>query len=531
LSCVPRGLHSFITTMPIWLKDKLFLKNNLKKELLKIGNCEPNELPALLFSGHHQAHASSAFYPSPFKNAAILCLDGVGEWTTTSAWVGKSNELIPLWEINFPHSLGLLYSAFTYYVGFKVNSGEYKLMGLAPYGEPKYVEIILDNLIDVKNDGTFRLNMRYFNYLSGLTMTSPYFHELFKGPPRKPETELTQRDMDIACSIQVVTEEIVRRLSQTVKKDTGLEFLCLAGGVALNCVANGKILKEKIFKDIWIQPAAGDAGGAVGAALSAWYQYYGKERHIIFPDAMCGALLGPEFREEDIVKYLDSVGAKYEKYLDEDLLSKVADLLEKGKIIGFFHGRMEFGPRALGNRSIIGDPRNPQMQSLINLKIKYRESFRPFAPAVLAERVSEYFDLDRESPYMLLVAKVAEEMRLSTDKSNNISGIEKIKVARSKIAAVTHVDYSARVQTVNEQNNPRFYQLIKKFEERTECCILINTSFNVRGEPIVCTPEDAYCCFMSTEMDFLVLENLLLDKLNQPLAMKTDYWKTKYDLD
>jgi len=518
LSYAPKGLRSFIAAMPIWLKDKLFLKTTLRKELANLGGIKTKELPPLLFTAHHESHAASAFYPCPFAEAAVLCLDGVGEWATTSVWHGKENSLKPLWEIDFPHSLGLLYSAFTYYTGFKVNSGEYKLMGLAPYGEAKYVDLILDNLLDLKDDGTFRLDMSYFNYATGLTMTGKKFHELFGGPPRKAESEVTQKEMDIARSIQAVTEEIVLRLVRTIKQEQQVDNLCLAGGVALNCVANGRILRESGFENIWIQPAAGDAGGALGAALSVWYDYLDQPRtpdgcH----DSMQGSYLGPRFSNEEIKSYLESTGAVYTQFDDSQLLPKLAQLLDQGNVVGWFNGRMEFGPRALGGRSIIGDPRNTQMQTQMNLKIKYRESFRPFAPALMAEKVSDWFEIESESPYMLLVAPVSADKRVdSSDADTKLFGLDKLKVPRSKIPAVTHVDYSARVQTIHQETNSRFYQLSDEFEKITGCPVLINTSFNVRGEPIVCTPEDAYRCFMRTEMDFLVLENVLLAKTDQP---------------
>ncbi|MGB7214687.1 MAG: carbamoyltransferase N-terminal domain-containing protein, partial [Gammaproteobacteria bacterium] len=484
------------------------------------------------FAAHHQSHAASAFYPSPFETAAVLCMDGVGEWATTTAWLGNGRELQPLWQIDFPHSLGLLYSAFTYYAGFKVNSGEYKLMGLAPYGEPRYVDLIREHIIDIKEDGSFRLNMSYFNYCAGLTMTNDRFHELFGGPPRKPETPLTQRDMDIAASIQKVTEDIVLRLARTLRKETGCTNLCLAGGVALNCVANGILWREKVFDDLWIQPAAGDAGGAIGAALVSWYERHADARPLNGRDAMSGSFLGPQYDADQIAKALDESGAVYEILDEEFLYPRVAKLLADEAVVGWFQGRMEFGPRALGGRSILGDPRSPRMQSVMNLKIKYRESFRPFAPAVLAERVSDYFEHDGPSPYMLLVAPVKAERRVEmTDDQKRLFGIDKLNVARSDIPAVTHVDYSARIQTVHEDTNPRFYKLLKAFEAETGCAVLVNTSFNVRGEPIVCTPADAYRCFMRTEMDYLVLENFVLDKRKQPKVEKDDSWKTEFELD
>ncbi|MDW7772686.1 MAG: carbamoyltransferase [Desulfobulbaceae bacterium] len=531
LSYAPRGLRSFIAAMPVWLKDKLFLKTTLRKELAALGGIRTKDLPPLLFTDHHESHAASAFFPSPFTEAAVLCLDGVGEWATTSVWHGRENILKPLWEIDFPHSLGLLYSAFTYYTGFKVNSGEYKLMGLAPYGEPRYVDLILDNLLDLKEDGTFRLDMQYFNYATGLTMTGGKFHALFGGPPRKPESEVSGKEMDIARSIQAVTEEIVLRLARTVRKEQHVDRLCLAGGVALNCVANGRILRECGFDDIWIQPAAGDAGGALGAALVIWHDYLDKPRHPGDSDSMQGSYLGPCFSNDEIIRRLDSAGAVYTRLDDKDLLPGLAELLDQGKVVGWFNGRMEFGPRALGGRSIIGDPRNTEMQTQMNLKIKYRESFRPFAPAVKMDRAAEWFELDRESPYMLLVAPVHPGKRSGGDADRDLFGLDKLKFPRSLIPAVTHVDYSARVQTVHRETNPRFYGLVEEFEKLTGCPVLINTSFNVRGEPIVCTPEDAYRCFMRTEMDFLVLENILLAKNDQPRVERDNSWQQEFELD
>ena len=532
LTYAPKGFRSFVTAMTAWLQEKLYLKTVLKKELAKLGDCKTTQLPPLLFTEHHQSHAASAFFPSPFENAAILCLDAVGEWATTSLWLGEGNQMIPQWEIDFPHSLGLLYSAFTYYTGFKVNSGEYKLMGLAPYGEPKYVDLILENLIDIKEDGTFRLNMEYFNYATGLTMTNQKFSRLFGSSPRKPESQLTQKEMNIAASIQKVTEEVVLKLANTAYNELGVDYLCLAGGVALNCVSNGRLLREGNFKDIWIQPAAGDAGGAIGAALSVWYQYLENPRQMSESDGMQGTYLGPQFDNEEAQQYLNDVKANY-TYLEEtELSTKVAEILAQGNVVGWFQGRMEFGPRALGNRSIIGDPRNEKMQSVMNLKIKYRESFRPFAPSVLAEKVSDYFELDKPSPYMLLVAEVNKNLQVAMkEEQKQLFGIEKLKVPRSTIPAVTHVDYSARVQTVHPETNPRYYQLIKQFEALTGCGVLVNTSFNVRGEPIVCTPEDAYRCFMRTEMDYLVINNYLLAKSEQPQWQKDESWKNEFELD
>ncbi|HMH54141.1 MAG TPA: carbamoyltransferase [Candidatus Acidoferrum sp.] len=530
----PRGLPSFLRAMPVWLKEKLFLKRLLQRDLAALEpGAKPRDLPPLLFGEHHESHAASAFYPSPFDSAAVLCMDGVGEWATTSAWLGEGNELTALWEIPFPHSLGLLYSAFTYYTGFKVNSGEYKIMGLAPYGSPKYVQAIYDDLLDLKADGTFRLNMDYFNYATGLTMTNARFDRLFGGPPREMETRLTQREMDLARSIQDVTEEVMLRLARTVHRETGADNLCLAGGVALNCVGNGRIQREGPFKGLWIQPAAGDAGGAIGAAQSAWYRLEGRARKTVPPeDAMRGAFLGPSYTNEQIELFLVKQEAPYVRLSDSELFERVADELAAGKVIGWFQGRMEFGPRALGARSILGDPRNPRMQSIMNLKIKYRESFRPFAPSVLRERVADYFDLDADSPYMLLVAPVLERRRTPVmPEHEHLWGIERLNVARSDIPAVTHVDYSARVQTVHEATNPRYYRLLKAFEAQTGCGVLVNTSFNVRGEPIVCTPADAYRCFMRTEIDVLVAENCLLQKADQkPLADDTD-WRREFELD
>ncbi|HHO68150.1 MAG TPA: hypothetical protein ENK12_03870 [Gammaproteobacteria bacterium] len=532
LAYAPRGIRSFVTAMPVWLKEKLYLKSLLKKELAALAGYAEKALPPLLFDEHHHAHAASAFYPGPFDKAAVMCLDGVGEWATTSVWLGEGNSLTPQWEIDFPHSLGLLYSAFTYYTGFKVNSGEYKLMGLAPYGEPRYADLILDKLLDLKDDGTFRLDMSYFNYPAGLTMTNRKFDALFGGPPRRPESDIGQREMDLARSIQVVTEEIVLKLARTVHRELGVDKLCLAGGVALNCVANGRLLREGPFDDIWIQPAAGDAGGALGAALGTWHEYLGQPRRPERPDAMQGSYLGPAFDDAAIRAFLDAEDIPY-RSLDEDALyDELAGLLDAGKVVGWFNGRMEFGPRSLGARSILGDPRNTGMQSVMNLKIKYRESFRPFAPAVKAERVSDWFGLDRPSPYMLIVADVREDKRLAmTDDQQRLFGIEKLMVPRSELPAVTHVDYSARIQTVHPDTNPRFYRLLDAFERRTGCPVLVNTSFNVRGEPIVCTPADAWRCFMRTEMDYLVLGNCILAKQEQPRQERDESWQQEFALD
>ena len=529
LAFAPRGFRSFFTAIPVWLKEKLYLKKTLRRELSALGGIAQKQLPELMFTEHHQAHAASAFFASPFQKAAVICFDGVGEWATTSVWLGEDHRLTPQWEINFPHSLGLLYSAFTYYTGFRVNSGEYKLMGLAPYGEPRYVELISDNLIDVKADGTFRLDMSYFDYATGLTMTTAKFDQLFGGPPRQPEAELTQKEMDIARSIQVVTEEIVLKLAETVHKEMGIDYLCLAGGVALNCVANGRLLREGPFKGIWIQPAAGDAGGALGAALAIWYEYLENPREATAPDSMQGAFLGPAYSNADIQTCLDAQGASYEYLDDADLVTRVASLIDDNKVFGWFQGRMEFGPRALGNRSIIGDPRSAKMQSVMNLKIKYRESFRPFAPAIKADKVQDWFDHDGASPYMLIVAQVADSKLLGSEQE--ITGLQRLHVIRSEIPAVTHVDCSARVQTVHQDTNPRFYALLDAFEQQTGCPLLVNTSFNVRGEPIVRTPEDAWRCFMRTEMDYLVLGNFLLAKTAQDEIEDDGVWKQDFKLD
>jgi carbamoyltransferase len=533
LSYAPNGIRSFVAAMPIWLKEKLFLKITLKKEIAALGNCKPADVPLIMFTEHHQSHAASAFYFSPFERAAVLCLDGVGEWATTSVWRGEGKSLTPLWEIDFPHSLGLLYSAFTYFTGFKVNSGEYKLMGLAPYGEPKYVDLILEKILDLKDDGTFRLDMRYFNYCTGLTMTNERFDQLFNGPPRQPESDLTQREMDIAASIQKVTEKVILRLARTIHAETGEENLCLAGGVALNCVANGRLLREGPFENIWIQPAAGDAGGALGAAAIVWHDYLDADRNLnAGMDAMQGAFLGPGFSAAGIRADLDAQGAVYREHSDAELLPRLAELLEQEHVIGWAHGRMEFGPRALGGRSIIGDPRSAKMQSVMNLKIKYRESFRPFAPSVLAERVDDYFEQETASPYMLIVAPVRESLRIPlTEEQQKLFGIERLNLKRSELPAITHVDYSARVQTVHQETNPRYHALLKAFEARTGCGLLVNTSFNVRGEPIVRTTEDAYRCFMRTEMDYLVVENFLLDKREQPAFDDDGSWQDEFGLD
>lgn len=543
LASAPRGFLSFLRAMPVWLKEKLYLKNVLRMEMRdlvhhsrssQLGTSVEQEkqkdkrpkLAKLLFSEHHQSHAASAFFPSPFEKAAVLCLDGVGEWATSTAWLGEGAELKPLWEIQFPHSLGLLYSAFTSYCGFRVNSGEYKLMGLAPYGEPKYVDQIFENLITVNQDGSFALDMSYFDYAVGDRMTNKKFDRLFGGPAKRPDHEITQKEMDLARSIQVVTEEIILKITQYVHQQTGCENLCLAGGVALNCVANGRILREGPFKHIWIQPAAGDAGGSLGAALVAWYQYFGKERRLLpdsqgecrnelgYSDFMQGSYLGPAFSSDYIEHYLCSQDIKFKRLSDQKLCVNVAELIDQGQVIGWFQGRMEFGPRALGNRSIIGDPRNKDMQRKMNLKIKQRESFRPFAPVVKAENVADYFDLNAMSPYMLLVAYMKEHLQIkdSNADQSDVFGIDKLNQIRSSLPAITHVDYSARVQTVHKDTNALFHQLISEFEKRTGIAVLINTSFNVRGEPPVCTPEDAVRCFLATEIDYLVLGNYVLEK-------------------
>ncbi len=532
LGFAPNGIRSFAAAMPVWLKEKLFLKKMLRDEFKMLTGEKKPELPPLLFGEHHESHAASAFYPSPFESAAILCMDGVGEWATTSAWHGEGSSITPLWEIPFPHSLGLLYSAFTYYTGFKVNSGEYKVMGLAPYGQPKYVQKIYDHLLDLKPDGTFRMNMDYFNYCTGLTMTNEKFDDLFDGPPRKPETLLTQKEMDLARSIQEVTEEAMLRLSRTLHRETGTPNLCLAGGVALNCVGNGRVLRETPYEGLWIQPAAGDAGGALGAAFSAWYQYLGKERTPNPADAMHGSLLGPAFSDDEVEAYLSRIEAPYQRLNDDELYDRVADVLASEQVVGWFQDRMEFGPRALGARSIIGDARSPKMQSVMNLKIKFRESFRPFAPSVLRERVSDYFEMDTDSPYMLLVAPIREARRtVMTEEQKELWGIELLNVPRSDVPVVTHVDYSARVQTVDEEKNPRYYRLIKAFEAKTGSGVIVNTSFNVRGEPIVCTPEDAYRCFMRTEIDVLVLGNCVLEKADQKPWVEEEDWREEFALD
>jgi len=525
LGVVPRGLRSFLMACPLWLKEKLFMDRRIREGIGYKGK--------ILYAEHHESHAASAFYPSPFEEAAILTIDGVGEWATASYGTGRGNEIDLRHEIHFPHSLGLLYSAFTYYTGFKVNSGEYKVMGLAPYGEPKYVDVILKELIDLKDDGSFKLNMKYFNYLDGLTMTNGAFHGLFGGPPREPETRLAQKEMDLARSIQVVCEEVMLRMARTVHRATGRENLCLAGGVALNCVANGRILREGPFKRLWIQPAAGDAGGALGVALLAYYRYFHGERRLNGArDQMQAALLGPAFTEGEIEAFLRAQGAPYRRLDHESLIGEVADILAHEKVVGWFQGRMEFGPRALGNRSILGDPRSPKMQALMNIKIKFREGFRPFAPSVLRERVADYFDLAEDSPYMLLVAPVRRERQIPmSDEEKRLWGIDKLNVPRSDIPAVTHIDYSARIQTVSRDENPLYHDLLRAFEARTGCGVLVNTSFNVRGEPIVCTPEDAYRCFMRTHIDYLVMGPYLLDKKDQPEWKEAGDWRQEFQLD
>lgn len=531
LAFAPRGFKSFVTSLPVWLKDKLFQKRMISDALTEQFGKDVNWSDKLLFSEHHLSHAASAFFPSPFEEAAVLTMDGVGEWTTTSLAIGKGNQLLVQKEIHFPHSLGLLYSAITYYTGFKVNSGEYKVMGLAPYGVPRYADLIKKHLIDIKEDGSFHLDMSYFNYATGLTMTNERFDKLFGGPPRKAESPLTQREMDLAASVQAVTEEIVIKLARGIRKSTGQRNLCLAGGVALNCVANGKLLKEKIFDNIWIQPAAGDAGGAVGAALAACYLVMNQPRIVEPTDSMHGSYLGPSYDQTDIEARLTAAGAVFSSVTDEELINQTAQALADGKAVGWHQGRMEFGPRALGGRSIIADPRSPTLQKQLNLKVKYRESFRPFAPSVLREDVSEWFDLETDSPYMLLVTEVAKSKQLSmTPEQEKLFGIDKLNVPRSEIPAITHVDYSARVQTVHEKTNPKYYQLISKFKELTGCPVLVNTSFNVRGEPIVCTPEDAFNCLMGTEIEFLVVGNAVMRKEDQDPALIKDY-KNAYELD
>ena len=531
LAFAPRGFTSFRQAMLVWIKEKLFQKKMIMDALQEIDQ-DFDSKQQLLFTEHHQSHAASAFYPSPFEEAAVLTLDGVGEWATASAGIGRGNSLELTHEIHFPHSLGLLYSAFTYYTGFRVNSGEYKVMGLAPYGEPKYAQTIFDHLIDLKEDGSFRLDLSYFNYCTGLTMTSEKFHNLFGGPPRSPEERLTQKQMDLAASVQVVVEEAVLRLSRSLMAESGTKNLCLAGGVALNCVANGKILRDGHVKNLWIQPAAGDAGGALGAALAVYYWHHGKPRQSDNKnDHMCGSYLGPEFSQADIEKRLTAQGAKFEVVDDGALLDRCAQDMKDGRALGWFQGRMEFGPRALGGRSILGDPRSPSMQSVLNLKVKFRESFRPFAPSVLREDVGDWFELDGDSPYMLLVDWVATKRRQKMSAEEEaLFGIEKLNIPRSDIPAVTHVDYSARIQTVHKETNPRFHALISQFKALTGCSLLVNTSFNVRGEPIVGSPEDAFRCFMGTGIETLVVGNCLLHKEEQDSKLTLDY-KNQFTLD
>lgn len=526
LGVAPRGFRQFLMAGPLWVKEKLWMDGDLRSSL---GDFEGD----VLYAEHHESHAASAFYPSPFQDAAILTMDGVGEWATASIGVGNQADIRLLKEMQWPDSLGLLYSAFTYYTGFKVNSGEYKVMGLAPYGIPKYADLILEHLIDLKEDGSFRLNQDYFAYLYGLTMTNERFHRLFGGPPRTPESKLTQKEMDLARSIQVVCEEVMMRMARTAHKETGLRNLCLAGGVALNCVGNGKILREGPFERIWIQPAAGDAGGALGVAQLIWHRHFEKPRLPSGPgDSMKGAYLGPSYSEREIEGFLEGTGARYEKLGRNCLLERVASLLAEEKIVGWFNGRMEFGPRALGARSILGDPRSPRMQAQMNLKIKFREGFRPFAPSVLRERAADYFELNADSPYMLLVAPVQRKRQVSmTAEQSALWGIQQLNVVRSDVPAVTHIDYSARVQTVERETNPDYYDLIKEFERQTGCAALVNTSFNVRGEPIVCSPRDAYVCFMRTHIDVLVLGQFLLYKTEQPQWVEGEEWQKEFQLD
>ena len=521
----PKGIRSFLKAIPLWIKKKLWIKEIIKDKL--------NYTGTILFPEHHASHAASAFYASPFQKAAILTMDGVGEWATTSYGTGDGNNIEMLADIKFPHSLGLLYSAITYYTGFKVNSGEYKVMGLAPYGEPIYKGLIYKHLIDVKDDGSFNLNMSYFDYSVGLKMTTNKFNDLFGGPPRKPESELTQKEMDIAKSMQEVTEEIVYKMAKHVKEITGEKYLCLAGGVALNCVSNGKLLRSNLFDDIYIQPAAGDAGGALGCAFIAWYQHLGKKRNADGKnDFMNGAYLGPKFSNHEIKDYLDKEEHRYIKLEDNELSEKIADLIADQNVIGWFQGRMEFGPRALGGRTIIGDSRSTETQKTINLKIKYRESFRPFAPSVRVENISDYFEMNRPSPYMLLVANVKKDKQLKvTKEQENYFGLKKLKVPRSKIPAVTHVDYSARIQSVSKKTNPRYHAMLTKFYEKYDCPVIVNTSFNVRGEPIVCSPQDAYLCFMRTEMDYLIINNFLLKKEDQKPLIDDGDWLSNFELD
>ena len=526
----PKGFQSFRMSMPIWLREKLFLKDMLIKEIKKVDkNFDDSKL---MFGEHHFSHAASAFYASPFERAVVLTLDGVGEWATTTVAIGKGHELNIVKEIHFPHSLGLLYSAFTYYTGFRVNSGEYKVMGLAPYGEPKYKDLILDKLIDLKEDGSFRLDQSYFNYATGLTMVNQKFADLFGEPVRKPDTDkLTQFHMDIAASVQAVTEEVVLTMTRALANEYNIPNLCMAGGVALNCVANGKILRDKAFKDIWIQPASGDAGGALGGALAVWHKELNNPRIVNPNDAMQGSYLGPAYEQDFIENELSTCGAKFDSVAEDEMIEQTAQALADGKAIGWFQGRMEFGPRSLGGRSILGDPRSEKMQKTLNLKVKYRESFRPFAPSVLREDVSEWFEADYNSPYMLLVDDVKKDKRIEmTKEEESLFGIDKLNIKRSEIPAITHVDYSARIQTVHKETNPKYHALITKFKEKIDCSVVVNTSFNVRGEPIVCTPEDAFKCFMGTELDMLVVGNCVLRKEQQDKSLVEDY-KEKYELD
>jgi len=526
LGVSPRGLRQFLQAMPVWMKEKLFTRDLIRKELSGFEG-------EVLFTEHHESHAASAFYPSPFEEAAVLTMDGVGEWATSSFGVGRGNDLTLLAELHYPHSLGMLYSAFTYFTGFKVNSGEYKLMGLAPYGTPRYRDLILERLMRLRDDGSFKLDMRYFGYLHGLTMTTDAFAELFGGPPRAAESPVTQREMDIAASIQAVTEEVMLRMARHVQRETGMENLCLAGGVALNCVGNGRLLREGPFKRLWIQPAAGDAGGAVGVALAVHHKVLGEPRRVAAAgDGMAGSYLGPAYPDAEIREFLDGVGATYEYLPTARMLDRAAELLAGEKVVGWFQGRMEFGPRALGARSILGDPRSPRMQSVMNLKIKYRESFRPFAPSVLREHVAEWFDLDADSPYMLLVAPVSDQHRIAmTAEQERLFGIERLNVPRSGIPAVTHVDYSARIQTVHRDTNPLYHALLERFLDRTGCPVVVNTSFNVRGEPVVCSPRDAWLCFMRTEMDALVIGSFVLLKADQKALENDADWRQQYELD
>ena len=530
VACAPKGLKQFSMAMPVWLREKLFLKGQLTKNLKKLDKKFDDE--RILFGEHHFSHAASAFYPSPFEEAVVLTLDGVGEWATTTVSIGKGNKLEIVKEIHFPHSLGLLYSAFTYYTGFRVNSGEYKVMGLAPYGEPKYKDLILDKLIDLKEDGTFRLDQSYFNYATGLTMITKNFSDLFGEPVRKPESEqLTQFHMDIAASIQAVTEEVVLKMTRSLAREYSIPNLCLAGGVSLNCVVNGKILRDKSFKEIWVQPATGDAGGALGAALSVWHKEMDKPRKINPTDSMKGSYLGPSYSQQDIEKELINCDAKFESVTEDEILEQTSQALAEGKAIGWFQGRMEFGPRALGGRSILGDPRSETMQKTLNLRIKYRESFRPFAPSVLREDVTEWFEMDGDSPYMLFVDGIQHKKRRPMNSEEaKLFGIEKLNIKRSKIPAVTHVDYSARIQTVHEETNPKYHALISRFKEKTGCGVLVNTSFNVMGEPIVCTPGDAFKCFMGTDIEMLVIGNCVLWKEQQEESL-TENYKEMYKLD